>query len=84
MCPKAFKNYVLLSTPAKEGAENCKLFCQGPFKQYMGRSMNTGNLTIVLYEDPPDGVPKIHIRSRKYMAWIAENQLPTHMHVSKV
>lgn len=50
----------------------------------MGRSMNTGNLTIVLYEDPPDGVPKIHIRSRKYMAWIAENQLPTHMHVSKV
>ena len=26
MCPKAFKNYVLLSTPAKEGAENCKLF----------------------------------------------------------
>ena len=58
--------------------------CQGPFKQYMGRSMNTGNLTIVLYEDPPDGVPKIHIRSRKYMAWIAENQLPTHMHVSKV
>ena len=57
---------------------------QGPFKQYMGRSINTGNLTIVLYEDPPDCVPKIHIRSRKYMAWIAENNLPTHMHVSKV
>ena len=50
----------------------------------MGRSVNTGKITIVLYEDPPDGVPKIHIRSRKYMAWIAENSLPTHMHVEKV
>ena len=50
----------------------------------MGRSINTGKITIVLYEDPPDGVPKIHIRSRKYMAWIAENSLPTHMHVEKV
>ena len=57
---------------------------QGPYKQYMGRSINTGKITIVLYEDPPDGVPKIHIRSRKYMAWIAENSLPTHMHVAKV
>ena len=50
----------------------------------MGRSVNTGALTVVLYEDPPDGVPKIHVRSRKYMAWIAENNLPVHMHVERV
>ena len=57
---------------------------QGPFKQYMGRSRNTGNLTVVLYEDPQDGIPKIHVRSRKYMAWIAEMMLPTYLHVDKV
>ena len=39
---------------------------------------------MVLYEDPPDAIPKIHIRSKKYMAWIAENNLPVHMHVEKV
>ena len=50
----------------------------------MGRSVNTGALTVVLYEDPPDGVPKIHVRSRKYMAWIAENNLPVHMHAERV
>jgi hypothetical protein len=50
----------------------------------MGRSKNTGNLTVVLYEDPPDSVPKIHIRSTKYMAWIAEQGMPVHMHVEKV
>ena len=49
----------------------------------MGRSVNTGALTVVLYEDPPDGVPKIHVRSRKYMAWIAENNLPVHMHAER-
>ena len=57
---------------------------QGPYKQYMGRSVNTGALTVVLYEDPPDGVPKIHVRSSKYMAWIAEMMLPTYLHVNKV
>ena len=57
---------------------------QGPYKQYMGRSRNTGQLTLVLYEDPPDGVPKIHVRSSKYMAWIAEMMLPTYLHVNKV
>ena len=50
----------------------------------MGRSINTGNLTIVLYEDPPDAIPKIHVRSKKYMAWIAEMMLPTYLHVEKV
>lgn len=64
----------------------------------MGRSKNTGrkntilfllilfegNITVVLYEDPPDQIPKIHIRSNKYMAWIAEQQMPVHMHVEKV
>ena len=35
---------------------------QGPYKQFMGRSMNTGSLTVVLYEDPPDSIPKIHVR----------------------
>ena len=44
----------------------------------------TGNLTIVLYEDPPDTIPKIHVRSSKYMAWIAEMMLPSHLHVEKV
>lgn len=43
-----------------------------------------GNITVVLYEDPPDQIPKIHIRSNKYMAWIAEQQMPVHMHVEKV
>ena len=57
---------------------------QGPYKQYMGRSRNTGQLSLVLYEDPPDGVPKIHVRSSKYMAWIAEMMLPTYLHVNKV
>ena len=65
----------------------------------MGRSKNTGNsetilinlqfifsgnLTVVLYEDPPDQIPKIHVRSNKYMAWIAEQMMPVHMHVEKV
>ena len=44
----------------------------------------TGNLTIVLYEDPEDTIPKIHVRSSKYMAWIAEMMLPSHLHVDKV
>ena len=39
------------------------MLLQGPYKQYMGRSRNTGQLSLVLYEDPPDGVPKIHVRS---------------------
>jgi len=64
--------------------ENCKnIIFDGPYKQYMGRSKNTGNITVVLYEDPPDGIPKIHIRSSKYMAWIAEQGMPVHMHVEK-
>ena len=57
---------------------------QGPYKQYMGRSKMTGNLTLVLYEDPEDGIPKIHVRSSRYMAWIAEMMLPSHLHVEKV
>ena len=44
----------------------------------------TGNLTLVLYEDPEDGIPKIHVRSSRYMAWIAEMMLPSHLHVDKV
>merc|ERR1712227_125504 len=63
---------------------NCKnIIFDGPYKQYMGRSKMTGNLTIVLYEDPPDTIPKIHVRSSKYMAWIAEMMLPSHLHVEK-
>ena len=50
----------------------------------MGRSKNTGNLTVVLYEDPEDTIPKIHVRTSKYMAWIAEMMLPSHLHVDKV
>ena len=50
----------------------------------MGRSRNTGNITILLYEDPPDKIPKIHVRSSKWMAWIAEQNLPTYLHVDRV
>ena len=39
---------------------------------------------MVLYEDPEDGIPKIHVRSSKYMAWIAEMMLPTYLHVDRV
>jgi len=64
--------------------DNCKnIIFDGPYKQYMGRSKNTGNITVVLYEDPPDQIPKLHVRSNKYMAWIAEQQMPVHMHVEK-
>eukprot|EP00092_Neocalanus_flemingeri_P075995 GFUD01094224.1.p1 GENE.GFUD01094224.1~~GFUD01094224.1.p1 ORF type:complete len:743 (-),score=222.03 GFUD01094224.1:579-2807(-) len=64
--------------------DNCKsIIFDGPYKQYMGRSKNTGNITVVLYEDPPDQIPKIHVRSNKYMAWIAEQMMPVHMHVEK-
>ncbi len=34
---------------------------QGPYKQFKGKSRNTGPITLVLYEDPPDAIPKIHI-----------------------
>jgi hypothetical protein len=34
---------------------------QGPYKQFKGKSKNTGPITLVLYEDPPDAVPKIHV-----------------------
>jgi len=65
-------------------SDSCKnIIFDGPYKQYMGRSKNTGNLTVVLYEDPPDQIPKIHVRSNKYMAWIAEQMMPVHMHVEK-
>ena len=30
------------------------------------------------------GIPNINIRSSKYMAWIAEQGMPVHMHVEKV
>ena len=72
------------SVRKSRGLDLLNLTPQGPYKQYMGRSKNTGNLTVVLYEDPPDGIPKMHIRSTKYMAWIAEQQMPVHMHVEKV
>ena len=34
---------------------------QGPYKQFKGKSRNTGPITLVLYEDPPDAIPKIHV-----------------------
>jgi len=65
-------------------SSDCKnIIFDGPYKQYMGRSSNTGNITVVLYEDPPDTIPKLHVRSTKYMAWIAEQMLPVRMHVEK-
>jgi len=65
-------------------SSDCKcIILEGPYKQFKGRSKNTGPITLVLYEDPPDGIPKIHVRSLKYMAWIAEQMLPVYMHVEK-
>ena len=37
----------------------------------------------VLYEDPEDGVPKIHVRCDNYLAWIQEQKMPLHLHVQK-
>ncbi len=38
----------------------------------------------MLYEDPEDGVPKIHVRCDNYLAWIQEQtNLPLHLHVQK-
>ena len=54
---------------------------QGAYRQYMGRGKLTGPVTLVLYEDPPDKVPKLHIKSSKFMAWIGSDQLsrPTYL-----
>ena len=57
--------------------------CTG-LKEFFHKLIYSGNITIVLYEDPPDRIPKIHVRSKKYMAWIAEMMLPTYLHVEKV
>ena len=56
---------------------------EGPFKQFKGRGGNTGPITIVLYEDPEDKVPKLHIRCDNYMIWIQEQKLPLHLHVQR-
>ena len=56
---------------------------EGPLKQFKGRGSQTGPITIVLYEDPEDKVPKLHIRCDNYMAWIQEQKLPLHLHVQR-
>ncbi len=56
---------------------------EGAFKQFKGRGGSTGPITIVLYEDPEDKVPKIHVRCDNYMAWIQQQKLPLHLHVHK-
>ena len=60
---------------------NCCL--QGPYKQYKGRGKATGPITLVLYEDPEDKIPKIHCRCDNYMAWIQEQKMPLHLHVGR-
>ena len=56
---------------------------QGPYKQYKGRGKATGPITLVLYEDPEDKIPKIHCRCDNYMAWIQEQKMPLHLHVGR-
>ena len=56
---------------------------EGPFCQYKGRGGRPGPITIVLYEDPQDKVPKLHVRCANYMAWIQEQRMPLHLHVQK-
>ena len=43
---------------------------EGAYKQFRGRSKNTGPITVMLYEDPQDGVPKLHITAEKYISVI--------------
>ena len=38
---------------------------------------------MVLYEDPEDQIPKIVCRCDNYMAWIQEQRMPLHLHVSR-
>ena len=38
---------------------------------------------LVLYEDPEDQIPKIVCRCDNYMAWIQEQRMPLHLHVSR-
>jgi hypothetical protein len=59
----------ILEIPHAEGTEDAigqntdqwGAVVQGPYKQFKGKSRNTGPITLVLYEDPPDAIPKIHI-----------------------
>ena len=43
----------------------------------------TGPIVLVLYEDPEDQIPKIVCRCDNYMAWIQEQRMPLHLHVSR-
>ena len=43
----------------------------------------TGPITLILYEDPEDKIPKIHCKCQNYMAWIQEQKMPLHLHVNK-
>ena len=59
---------------------------KGPYKQYKSASWqhkSTGPISIVVYEDPEDKIPKIHVRCDKYMIWIQEQKMPLHLHVGK-
>ncbi|CAB4057701.1 DNAJA2 [Lepeophtheirus salmonis] len=56
---------------------------EGPYKHYKGRSRSIGPISITLYEEPQDGIPKVHIRCENYMLWIQEQKLPLHLHVNK-
>ena len=66
-------------SPRTSGVANT--IFEGPFCQYKGRGGRPGPITIVLYEDPQDKVPKLHIRCANYMAWIQEQRMPLHLHV---
>ena len=63
-----------------------KILFQGPYKQYKSASWqhkSTGPINIVVYEDPEDKIPKIHVRCDHYMIWIQEQKMPLHLHVQR-
>ena len=43
----------------------------------------TGPITVILFEDPEDKVPKLLCKFENYMAWIQEQKMPLHLHVDR-
>ena len=56
---------------------------QGPYKQFKGRGKMTGPITVILFEDPEDKVPKLLCKCENYMVWIQEQKMPLHLHVDR-
>jgi hypothetical protein len=43
----------------------------------------TGPITVILFEDPEDKVPKLLCKCENYMIWIQEQKMPLHLHVDR-